>query len=820
MSDIGRIEDHLYAYEKSQVQKDNLISWKERDLVSKLFGSSEKIIWEKKETQWLDKNQKNQAKEYNKDIRDVEKYNQSLKEVKEKLMQPNALNTLLDFLKNQLTISKSTQDLWYYKNFLIILQDNIQDKDNTFDNIKLKTKLLISDIRKISDDVNFKNKTTDNKTDDNKNIDVKVLWNTKDFTNALNILKSDEIVEFKWVIDNLNNWSLSPEKIKPFASMMNVLRQMNGLSKDQIMSVVDNTIQTKFVEKKDHPEMKLFKDTLSAVLDKWLVSEFINKVDEDLNKNDVLKWLSYDKLLDKETNLSSPEARAGINILFHRNEELFKQLTLDYNDPTKKPQVERILRQYTLSSVPNGNPSEADINNANITLNTKFIVNWKEKSAFAFTKKENWLPLWITKKDAQWNDILLQSLTPFFWDSLKWESIPMEQCLTMPLMKDILWQDNLRMEWAAGVMKELVTVNGKNMSFSDAISSLFESPLFLEIKQAFLALLSMMGDDSDTQNKYAVEANFAQAEKDLSKITETVLDKNDKQISYLKALKALNLENKDMGGNIGNPKERFANAPLENQKLYIKQVIKNPNLRYEKEVLAQLWEKISSTEQTVSDKNTSEVVNEKDISKIFTNGEVYEQLSIDSTKPGKVERVDIDKKNPYLRIDGQVIPLIAGKWSLFVKGTDGQIIEKIISFDTKDNKENISIKNGETLDMWLLEKSYKDKNFWTLWNSKKELLIKKYYLFEQSSDAKNSIDQIMKLTSGLQIDQKNKVEQALAKFKSSISPVTENSPIKNEKWSISYKEMMDSLSTIKLASLPQQKERDLVVNTRGKSMQS
>jgi hypothetical protein len=70
------------------------------------------------------------------------------------------------------------------------------------------------------------------------------------------------------VIDSLNNGSLSSEKMPQFASMMNILRQMNGLSKDQIISVVDITIDTKFADKKDSPEMKLFKDTLSAVLEK------------------------------------------------------------------------------------------------------------------------------------------------------------------------------------------------------------------------------------------------------------------------------------------------------------------------------------------------------------------------------------------------------------------------------------------------------------------------------------------------------------------------------------------------------------------------
>jgi hypothetical protein len=41
-------------------------------------------------------------------------------------------------------------------------------------------------------------------------------------------------------------------------------------------------------------------------------------------------------------------------------------------------------------------------------------------------------------------------------------------------------------------MKELVSVNGKKLSFAEAITSLFNSPIFDQIKQAFYTLIAML----------------------------------------------------------------------------------------------------------------------------------------------------------------------------------------------------------------------------------------------------------------------------------------------------------------------------------------
>gem|GEM_PF-7014924 len=62
--------------------------------------------------------------------------------------------------------------------------------------------------------------------------------------------------------------------------------------------------------------------------------------------------------------------------MFHSDEMMFNKLVIDFNDSTKKQQVGNIIKQYIVSSVPNGdNPLKADIVSSTITLNQNFDVN-------------------------------------------------------------------------------------------------------------------------------------------------------------------------------------------------------------------------------------------------------------------------------------------------------------------------------------------------------------------------------------------------------------------------------------------------------------
>jgi hypothetical protein len=56
-------------------------------------------------------------------------------------------------------------------------------------------------------------------------------------------------------------------------------------------------------------------------------------------------------------------------------------------------------------------------------------------------------------------------------------------------------------------MKELVTVNGKPRSFAEAITSLFNSPLFDQLKQAFFTLISLVGKDANKESAKMILEN-------------------------------------------------------------------------------------------------------------------------------------------------------------------------------------------------------------------------------------------------------------------------------------------------------------------------
>jgi hypothetical protein len=174
--------------------------------------------------------------------------------------------------------------------------------------------------------------------------------------------------------------------------------------------------------------------------------------------------------------------------------------------------------------------------------------------------------------------------------------------------------------------------------------------------------------------------------------------------------------------------------------------------------------------------------------------------------------------NQYLTIDGQVIPLINGKWSIFVKWDDGQIMEKIIIFDKKDNKENIAITDGEKLDMWLLETIKKTWNLSVLWNWKlddNKLKLAKYYMFGKSIDwVNNPIDLLLEWINKLWLYQKKISELSLVKFQKEMLVLIS--------WNISntseiiqpFNKITQELQSIQFSGNLQKKERNTVVEKR------
>ncbi len=555
---------------------------------------------------------------------------------------------------------------------------------------------------------------------------VQEMFSYRAWTNFLPVLQDKissltdkEIISFKEVVESLKNGKVSIEQLDPLDKMTDIILIISMMDKkysEKIIPLFDTIVKDKFPNMLNSKEYGELKDILWWLLQrKDILIDFATTVQDDI------KWLSYDTLLKTE-KLDSDDAKKSINTIFHRDEKRFNKLVQDFNDPQKKWSVEKIVKEYVQLSLPKENLEWTTIEIGEVVLK-----DWEgkdiKKPCFNVMKDGKIVEVSTWKQDDKGQDIK-QKITPFFGDAKNWKSLMLKETIEEnQWVRDAMgiWPDNMKQ--LDPKLKDIMnsTINTKNWpkSISEAISSLFESPLFLEIKQAFLALLSMLGDDADKQTKYAIEANFAQAERDISKIKETIKDKNGNQISYLKALKALNLENKDMGGEIGNPKERFANAPLINQKDYIEQVTADPNIRYNKDILDKLWNKVSQSETVASDEN-----------KENKNG-----VTLVEWKETIIWTHKVIKQWDYYLIDGK-----PSDGTIFVKNADGKLTKKTLKVDNTDfESQDVTLIPNETI------ATLYPKNSEALAQGKEDVF--RYYALESSGDIKNPnpIDELLKL---------------------------------------------------------------------------
>lgn len=736
--DIRDIVEHV------DTNNDNVLDPKEWKLIADLFGAQPKTLKAEiqkdfsKDKFMTDEQRKQIAinKQLEEDIKndnkEVKKYNERLDSLKKSLENPKILTTLVSMLWDRINLITKKEDIQFYKDFLSTVQNNIQNKlpsddqrdimewlkdehDISYQFSDINTKLISMNTLLSQKESEFlvKENSTIDRNNDFKQTEVNQevsAWNLEWLKKSLDVLDSNEISEFKWVIDNLKNGLLTPEKIPQFASMMNILRQMNGLSKDQIMSVVKTTIDTKFADKKDSPEINLFKETLSAVLDKWLVSKFINQVDQDLNKNEKLQWASYDTLLIKDADLSSPEAKAGINTIFNRDESAFNKLMSDFADPIKTWQVENIIKEYIKSDFP-----DTGFDGTKIVVWEVTLATWEKKKCFNVMKDNAIIQVPSGRKDANGKDIM-QNLTPFFWDAKTGKAVPMEQCLTSNLMKDVLWKNNLALPWVANVMKELITVNGKKLSFSEAITSLFNSPLFDQIKQAIYTLMAMFGKE-DAQEKAMIEANYLTLKGDVRKrwsLSYKDKDGKDQTISYIDALNKFEpLTIKDGE----NYKAVFLWLSTDNQKKYIETAITSWRDSAYIYLESVKWNKKAEKDPANEDKENKNAV-------ILVE---WKETIIWTHK--------VIKQWDYYLIDGK-----PSDGTIFVKNADGKLTKETlnsdnISFDSQD----VTLIPNETI------ATLYPKNSEALAQGKEDIF--RYYALESSGDVKNPnpIDELLKL---------------------------------------------------------------------------
>lgn len=849
--DIRDIIEHV------DQNKNQSLDPKEWKLISELFDvqakelkpdaqttiSGDKFMTDQEKTQIsLQEKMKENIKKENKE---TISYNKNINSLKKSLENPKTVTKLLDMIWSRIQMISNKDDIQYFQNFLDTVNKQLQvthetelpplleNQDKPYDVLtQLQSQLWLLQVS--LDEKNNSllqiNSSSTNISNISTNIENSpwITQSSESLQNQLEQLSDKDFVKFRQVIENLSkNGKVSLEQLDPLDSMTQILKQVASLDKNTVKNVVETVMKEKFSWQENSKELITFKEIFYAILDrKDILNSFVTIVDKDI------KWLSYDELLMTQ-KFESADVKKSINTIFHRNEGLFNTMTNDFLDPIKQPQVEKIVKEYVKLSVP-----DIDLNNAHVGM-TEVSVNGKQKKAFQLLDTSG-NAMTITKKNEKWENIQVP-LTPFFWDSQKWEIISLQDCVSQnQWVKDALkiWPDNMKQlnpELQELMKKTIETASWKKVSISEAISWFFNSPLFDEIKKIFLMLgmFSKEGmsywanvdialiDSKKSFRNLIQSSNFGPLQKELNIASSTeALEKFNSYPWYYKEEYDANSKLIKINNYQNSEKEYFTTLSPENQLRYL--YGQKTNLKNSKWQSIPKWSDKRTADgikkDSIVETNTSQETKKQSIDKEFISGWEYKELSLDGTKPGKVEKIDTDKNNPYLKIDGQVIPLINGKWSLFIKWFDGQIIEKVISFDKKDNKENISIIDGEKLDMWLLEKIYKEKNISMLWNDEKNNIIKKYYILEQSAEWKNNIDQFMKSTSELPIDQKNKIEQIISIFKKWIYQSIWKTP--DNKLITLHNDLKKSLLDIKLPIESQQNERNTTVNKRIQSMWS
>lgn len=718
---------------------------------------------------------------------------EQIKELQEILLQEGNLKKVMKLITNGIDNQNDIQSLDYYESFISsfeLIQDFHPDD----------RKLIESAKQKIQDQKNTINKKNDElakkKIEKVENIQNTIINN--ELSNKLNLLSEKDFVKFKDVLNSLKKWEIWVEQMDPLDTMTQIIKAMANMDKASVLSEFDKLLSEKFPEKKTDPELASFKDILSGLLDnKSLLNQFVETVDRDL------KWLSYNQLLEQAKDpksLESAEVNKSINTIFHMEKNWFDHLLKDFDDPIKQNQVTSILKKY-------------------YELHGKVLPEWAmfEKSQTSLIVDK--LPVQVDCFKIKWTDEVI-----YYWELDTGKSMNFEQVAKISWVSEALGIDNVTQLkkldpriWEIMKNNTIQTPSGKKMSFGDAFSAFFSSSFFDQLKQAFYSLMATFWEESE-QERYIIESNYVLAKNDVRQwwnFSYTDKENEEQVISYISVLNKFE-PGFDKNENI-NYKKLFTEASVTIQKSYIETCMSKGK---------EAWYNILKSNIPLIEANKVEK-EQKVLGKEFVSWSVIDELKINKDAKGEVEK-KWEWDNQYLLIDGQVIPLIDGKGSLFVQWTDGQIIEKNIIIDKKDNKENISISDWEKLDLWLLETIKKGGTWLLVWLwDPKRVQLSKYYMLEQSSidDKENPINILMKWVSQLWPDQKDKAEIAIVKFKKAFIWQIEK---KQWIWKVSdnlnifepFKDLKTELSAIVTANSSQQEKRNTVVNSRIQSWSS
>lgn len=642
---------------------------------------------------------------------------------------------IIKLIKNGINKQTNIEFLNYYENFISSFESVQKFDDDEMNIIESAKQTIEFQKHKINNELS--KKTTNNIEQTNKNISTS-LWsvdNTNknlELRNKLNILWEKDIVDFKNILEWLKKWEVSLEQMDPLNMMTQIIKVMANMEKASVLSEFEKLISDKFPEKKSDPELASFKDILSGLLDnKWLLNQFVETVDYDL------KWLSYSQLIEQakdSKNLESAEAKKSINTIFHMDKTWFDQLLIDFDDPIKKDQVTNILKKY-------------------YELHGKTLHDW-----FVFEKGNTGIMVDNKSSQVECFKILWTDEIIYYGELDTGKSMNFEQVAKISWVSEALAIDNSTQLkqldpriWE--IMKNTITTpSWKKLSWGDAFTSFFNSPFFDQLKQAFYSLMATFWEESE-QERYIIESNYVVAKNDVRQWWNfTYRDNQNKEqtISYISVLNKFE-PGFDKNENI-NYKKLFTEASITIQKSYIETCMSKGK---------EAWYNILKSNIPLIE--ASKIEKEKNSwAKEFISWSVIDELKINKDAKGKVEK-KWEWDNQYLLIDGQVIPLIDGKGSLFVQSTDGGIVEKNIIIDKKDNKENITISDWEKLQDTNLKSNdltSQDGKMFRLW---------KYLNIDQWSNAQKITKMIVNLP---QWEGKNKIETSILLMKNKINALS------------------------------------------------
>ena len=434
-----------------------------------------------------------------------------------------------------------------------------------------------------------------------------------------------------------------------------------------------------------------------------------------LNKVDYEKLVTWCKD-DAQNSISKKNAQISVLAYW----KLMSQGSLQYTQALNNIKPEQIILGSELKSKESGKYTNLVDNDFYITkavtwagwTTSQELVSLTEKDPSDNTKTIE-KPITISfgqneMKDAKDNTKNIAKWTPYSFESLleewKWVERVKQLFPQNPKTKEVQVAETSKIgaDWKVQ--------HGDVKNFSDAFSAFFNSDMWDQINEIFLSLgvaLAWKDTKEETILERKTTLDYIATKRALKIATgsEKITKNNNTEVSISDALASLNLSNKVPSAWEKSEMVKFCELPsVDAQKNYIITAIK------EWKDKAKSLLNLNSSSGNSSSNNKEGKQREIEQWTLFVSWQEIAELKLTNSSAWKVDLIEINPKNPYLTIDGQVVALsgptdtnAVRTGSIFVTDPNGRsFIEKTIAISGTDNKKisitesNVAINNTET----------------------------------------------------------------------------------------------------------------------------